>query len=65
MTVIFNQKKNRKRIFTKKARILNVKSKGVRCYGGEPVFPYCAEHEPEDWFDEETYLEDLEESEEK
>lgn len=39
--------------------------KDVRCYGGEPVFPYCAEHEPEDWFDEETYLEDLEESEEK
>ena len=36
----------------------------VRCYGGEPIFPYCAEHEPEDWFDEETYLEDLEESEE-
>ncbi len=40
-------------------------AKDVRCYGGEPVFPYCAEHEPEDWFDEETYLEDLEESEEK
>ncbi len=38
--------------------------KGVRCYGGEPFFPYCAEHEPEDWFDEESYLEDLEESEE-
>ena len=38
--------------------------KGVRCYGGEPFFPYCAEHEPVDWFDEESYLEDLEESEE-
>ena len=38
--------------------------KGVRCYGGEPFFPYCTEHEPEDWFDEESYLEDLEESEE-
>ena len=38
--------------------------KGVRCYGGEPFFPYCAEHEPETWFDEESYLEDLEESEE-
>lgn len=37
--------------------------KGVRCYGGEPFFPYCAEHEPEDWFDEEAYLKDLEESE--
>lgn len=38
--------------------------KGVGCYGGEPFFPYCAEHEPEDWFDEESYLKDLEESEE-
>ena len=39
--------------------------KGVRCYGGEPVFPYCAEHKQEDWFDEEAYLKDLEESEDK
>ena len=38
--------------------------KGIRCYGGEPFFPYCAEHEPKEWFDEESYLEDLEESEE-
>lgn len=38
--------------------------KGVRCYGGEPFFPYCAEHEPEEWFDEESYLENIEESEE-
>lgn len=38
--------------------------KGVRCYGGEPFFSYCAEHEPQEWFDEEAYLEDLEESEE-
>ena len=38
--------------------------KGVRCYGGEPVFPYCSENEPELWFDEEEYLKDLEESEE-
>ena len=39
--------------------------KGVRGYGGEPVFPYCAEHKQEDWFDEEAYLKDLEESEEE
>ena len=38
--------------------------KDVRCYGGEPFFPYCAEHDPEDWFDEEEYLKDFEESEE-
>lgn len=38
--------------------------KGVRCYGEEPFFPYCAEHESEDWFDEEEYLKDFEESEE-
>ena len=38
--------------------------KCVRCYGGEPFFPYCVENEPETWFDEESYLEDLEESEE-
>lgn len=37
--------------------------KGVRCYGGEPFFPFCAENEPELWFDEEAYLKDLEESE--
>lgn len=38
--------------------------KGVGCYGGEPFFPYCTEHEPQEWFDEEAYLADLEESEE-
>ena len=38
--------------------------KGAVCYGGEPIFPYCAEHGPEDWFDKEAYLEDLKESEE-
>lgn len=37
--------------------------KDVKCYGGEPVFPYCTEHEPEDWFDKEEYLKDLVESE--
>ena len=37
--------------------------KGVRRYGGEPFFPYCAEHESEDWFDEEAYLSDLEREE--
>ena len=36
---------------------------GVRYYGGKPFFPYCAEHESKDWFDEEAYLADLEESE--
>ena len=32
--------------------------------GGEPIFSACAELEPEDWFDEESYLNDLKESEE-
>lgn len=39
--------------------------RGVRCYGGEPLFPFCAEHEPSEWFDEEEYLNSLKEREEK
>ena len=31
---------------------------------GEPIFPACSELELEDWFDEESYLSDLKESEE-
>lgn len=38
--------------------------KDARCYGGEVFFPYCAENKPEDWFNEDAYLADLEESEE-
>ena len=30
---------------------------GVRCYGGDPVFPPCCDDESDDWFDYDAYLE--------
>lgn len=34
--------------------------KDIACYGGEPVFPICAEREITDWFDVEAYSADKE-----
>lgn len=40
-------------------------SKQVTNSGGEPCFPFCTEHKPDEWFNEEEYLNSLKESEEK
>lgn len=37
---------------------------GIKCYGGEPIFPPCADGLPEDDFDLERYLEDMGEKDE-
>ncbi len=36
----------------------------VKCYGGEPIYPPCADGLSENDFDMECYLQDMEESDE-
>lgn len=36
----------------------------VKCYGGEPIFPPCADGLSEDNFDMDLYLQDMEEANE-
>jgi hypothetical protein len=35
--------------------------RGVRCYGGAPIFPICAENEPQYWVDEDELINLIEE----
>lgn len=37
----------------------NLCPKGMVCYGGEPIEPYCAGHDPEDFLDFDAIEKDI------